>query len=350
MDRGSTKTCKDTIGNRDGFNNLEIFERYEQRPSITGEQLSGSTVIRKMVDYPMGNGSWQAPDPRTVYPLRSNAQLIEDAWEALSKTNPSKAHVSIPQVIGELKDVPSLVKGYGETLLKSAATGYLSWRWCVAPMMSDIQKMATFVKASNKRFDELRHLRDGNSMRKRVSLGTAATEVVGARTLLHSNNYTQYGKPTTRFTKRVWATVQWKLDPSSDIPQMSDPDLRRFADRISAGITSHGALETAWALCPWSWFIDWFSNVGDIISATDNSVPCTWDGICVMQHTRSDMSTTLDPVGSSTWGTINGTYKHWFERKDRQLAYPAIPFPLPSLPTLDGGKLSILASLAALRR
>jgi hypothetical protein len=127
-------------------------------------------------------------------------------------------------------------------------------------------------------------------------------------------------------------------------------EMRNFARRLSAGITNHGALETAWELTPWSWFIDWFSNVGDIVAATNNTVGCSWGRIAFMRTTKTWCDYEFDPSGSSSWVTFNGWYDVDWTRKERHSVFPIVPVPLPSLPAIDGRKLSILLSLAALRR
>jgi hypothetical protein len=348
---GVQDSCLSEYNKREDANPLSIYHIEKQIPFLNGQRFSSGGVLeREFIGYPIGNHTDAIPDPRTYFGTPSNAQLIEDAWTILSKTNPSQPHVSVPTALGELKDLPSLVKGWGDGLLKAAAKGNLSWRWAVKPMISDVRKLADFVNAANKRLAELRKLRDGKTLKKRCSLGTSTANDTRTRILIHSNGAALYGQRQNFHTYTKWGSCEWKLSPDSILPSLSDADLRRFNKRVMLGITSHGVLETAWELCPWSWFIDWFSNVGDLISATNNTVGCTWGRICVMRHSKSWRTYDFDPAGSATWPTFSGWYKLQMERKERWPTIPAVPFPLPSLPLLDGGKLSILLSLAALRR
>jgi len=347
---GVRDRCEGFDGNRAGANPLSIYHITSIFPTLGGQRIVSGVLDREFIGFPIGNSSVIAPDPRTTFGTPSVAQLSTDAWEILSKTNPSRPHVNVPAALGELGDLPKLVKGWGNGLLAAAANGNLSWRWCVRPMISDVRKLANFTKTANQRLAQLRRLRDGKLLRTRCNLGTQTVQSGPTRMLIHSEGATLYAFERTASTYHKWGSAEWKILPNSNLPALSDADLKRFNNRVLLGITSHGALEAAWELVPWSWFIDWFSNVGDMLAATNNSVGCTWGRICVMRTSEGRRTYDLDPTGSSAWPTFNGWYDLRFQRKDRWPTYPIVPFPLPTLPIFDGGKLSILLSLAALRR
>lgn len=348
---GVQDSCLGFNGNREGANALSIYHITTELPFLNGQRYSGSGVLeREFIGFPIGNGGSALTDPRTVFGTPSIAELNNDAWEILSKTNPSRPHVNVPQALAELKDIPKLVKGWGDGLLSAAAKGNLSWRWAVKPMISDVQKLANFVRAANKRLAQLRKLRDGKTIRTRCNLGTQIVSSGPTRILIHSEGAALYAQRRIVSHFNKWGSAEWKLLPDSNLPNLSDADLDRFNKRVALGITAHGVLETAWELVPWSWFIDWFSNVGDMLAATNNTVGCTWGRICVMRTSETRTTYDFDPVGSDTWPVFSGWYNCRFQRKERWPTYPIVPVPLPSLPILDGGKLSILLSLAALRR
>ena len=349
---GSYDDLKGFKGTRTVVNPLTIIHYTKEIPFLGGQQRDPVTnaLIREYVGYPIGNYATNPPDPAAFYSAISNAQKNQFAWEILAKTNPSRPHVSVPTFLAELRDIPKLVKGYGDGIIRSVANGNLSWRFAIAPTIGDLRKMCNFAEAVNKRLRYLRKLRDGKTIRKRVPLGASADVVNGGRILIHSQGSTLYAKRTTTYNYTLWGSAEWKLKPDSALPSMSDAELKNFAKLLSAGITTHGALETAWALCPWSWFVDWFSSVGTLVSATNNAVGCTWGRIALMRQLEARHVYEFDPVGSSTWPTFTGWYDQRILRKERYVVAPTIPVPLPYLPVIDGGKLSILLSLAALRR
>jgi hypothetical protein len=348
---GEEKSLTGVVGERDVVNPLLIISRKKVIPLLVGSLLtSGGAVSRTFDRFPIGNHNSVHRDPSIDTGSMSNAKLIEYAWEILAKTNPSRPHVSVPTVLAELRELPQLVRGYGQSLIRSAASANLSWRWAVKPMISDVQKLLQFAKASNERLNELRNLRDGKMLRKRCHLDTQVVTHPKTRLSCHSEGGAVYCQRQYVTSWNTWGSAEWKVLPDSVLPKLDDRGLQALADRVAAGITSHGALETAWELMPWSWLVDWFSNVGTMIQATNNTVGCTWNRIAVMRRSLCRTTFEVDPIGTATWISFQGWYDCHVERKERWRTYPAIPFPLPSLPVIDNGKWSILLSLAALKR
>jgi len=347
---GQRDSCQSEYGKRDVANALSIYHIKTQFPLLFGQRIVSGVLDREFIGFPIGNNTVAPTDPRTVFGTPSVAQLSSDAWEILAKTNPSRPHVNVPAAIGELQDLPRLVKGWGDSIIRDIAQGNLSWRWAVKPMISDVRKLANFTKTANQRLKQLERLKHGKVMRRRCNLGAQTVASGPTRSLIHSEGATIYAFARSVSEYQKWGSAEWKILPDSVLPQLDDVELDRFNRRVALGITTHGALEAAWELTPWSWFIDWFSNVGDMLAATNNSVGCTWGRICVMRTSYSRTTYDLDPVGTSSWPTFDGWYDLEFQRKERWPTYPIVPVPLPTLPIFDGGKLSILLSLAALRR
>lgn len=347
---GDWKEMDDHIGNFEVVNPLDLRHYTKVSPCLNGTLYGPrGNVIRKFTTYPLAYHSTTIPDPREVFPKPDLATLSNFAWDILAKTNPSSPHVNMLAFVGELKDLPSLVRDWGRDLLRKVAKGYISWRWAVKPMIGDVEKLCTFVESSNRRFLELRQLRDKKVLRRKVMLSSDQSSSKPTRVLLHSEGAMIYGWRTNVYTRKVWGTANWKVRSDSDIVNMDDKDLIRFTRRTMHGINSIGALEAAWELTPWSWFIDWFSNVGTMISATNNAVGCSWHRLALMLTSTTEVRFEIKPAENPAWVTLDGQFEWKFRRKERYPVFPVIPVPLPYLPILTGGKLSILAALAALR-
>lgn len=332
-------------------NPLSIQHITKYVPLLNGIQLgTGGVPQYELTDLPIGYHTVNPRDPHADVGVPSNATLQALAWEILSKTNPSRPHVSVPTFVGELRDLPQLVKGWGDGLLRSIARGNLSWRFCVRPMMGDVRKLLDFASASDKKLAQLRKLRDTKFLRTRCSLGAGTMTPTSGNALVHSAHGPIRCNARNITTWKMWGSAEWKLHPSSVLPDYSDEQLESFARRLTLGITSYGALETAWNLLPWSWLVDWYSNVGSMIQALNNTVHCTWGRIGVMRTSKTIGYFDFPPTQKPAWITFNGWFDWQHERKERWPTSPAVPFPLPSLPILDGGQWSILLSLAALRR
>lgn len=351
MTVGAEKECDDIIGNFGNVNTFSLHDHVKQTPSLNGTVYTSSGAVHSIWEnYPIGYWPNSVALPSVVYPDPNLAQLQDIGWQVLAACNPAQSHVNVPQQLGELKDLPSMVRGWGQGLIADCAKGYLSWRWCLKPMISDVRKLIQFVETANKRFRELRRLRDVGYIRKRCNLGTETFSGDPYDVLLHSEAITINGRRRNHFTRKRWGSVSWKVQPSSPILDMEDKELMEFTRRTMLGINSYGALSAAWELVPWSWFLDWFSNTGTLISASNNAVGCTWSRVCLMETTTSVAKIQLREDEPKWKRNIWDVPFDWRRvHKARYPAVPIIPFPTPYLPTLTGRHWSILASLAALR-
>jgi hypothetical protein len=349
---GVDESCDDVVGNRDGVNHFVKNTRVTHYPCLNGVRYDPTTGVKahEFVGFPIAD-QITVFDPINHWGGLTGIDLNNLAWSILAGTNPSVPHVSVPTIIGELKDLPSLVKVRGDGFLRKVAQSHLSWRWAVRPMLSDLRKLCNFARAFDNRLAELYSLRDGRVMKRRCHLGRSEA-IIGAETnhWYHAGfGVLLQGPLHHHLVKEVWGTAQWKLAPDAMLPQMGFGPLKSLANRLNYGITSHEALATAWELTPWSWLIDWFSNIGDVIAATNNSLDLHWQKICVMRRMFRNIDAKVDRSISTPWITLDSDYVLWYERKERYPCTPVLPFPFPTLPIIDGGKMSILASLAALR-
>lgn len=346
---GDWKTTQDHVGNFQVVNPFEVQHNFKVSPFLNGRLLNSSGgLLREFTSFPLGYHSTAVPTPRTKFPAPSTAQLIDWAWEILAKSNPSSPYVNMTAFIGELKDLPSLVRGWGSGLLRDAAQGYISWRWAVRPMISDLRKLYNFSKAAENRLRELQTLRDGKGLRRRVMLASDQLATNPVNVTIHSQGALLGASRTDVYTRKAWGTAVWKVAADSDLPMMDDDELDQFNKILMRGANTHGDLEALWELCPWSWFVDWFSNVGTIMQATNNSIGCSWHRLAVMITSTTEIRFELAKT-NPTWVTLSGDFDWRYVLKERYPVFPAIPIPLPTLPFLTNGQLSILGSLAALR-
>jgi hypothetical protein len=344
---GETRHCLDTVGNFPKPNPLDLSIVTVKRPNLDGELWSGSNLIRKLVSYPIDLVP-APPDPRSKFPVFDEIDRSSLAWDLLSRTNISQPHISVPTFVGELKDLPSLVRGWGSNLLSKIAKGHLTWRWAVRPMIGDIRKLLMFQAAVNRRCLDLSIMRVQRYVKRKASLdGQTITEGPVSVFAHTSSGFTAKYDRTRTFTSKVWGSVKWKLDPSVVLPEL-DSELYNYAWRLTFGITTHELLATLWELTPWSWFIDWFTGIGKIIAATNNTIKATWAELCIMR-TSLCRETFVKTTGWPAWCTTDSDNTQTHERKERWPSTPLLPF-IPSLRPLVSLKAwSILASLAALR-
>jgi hypothetical protein len=336
---GPYESCEDTVGEFETSNRFDLVRIFTHFPTVTG----AGEFVGYPIQYHPG-----PDDPRGAWPAYNLADKNALAWEILAKTNPSVPEVNVPAYLGELKDIPGTMKGWGRSLLRDAAAGYISWQWAVKPLVNDLAKLYNFQRSVDNRMKELYALRDGRTLKRRCSLVRASSRTV-TNPICHGIRFILQCQRAVVMRTESWGTAEWKLMPDSKLPTLGYAPLEGLARTSAAGINSYGALEAAWELTPWSWLVDWFSNVDTCIHASNNSLGLTFGRISLMRTSTSESSyvNVSGPIPSQY--TLSGWYVEEMTRKERFPVFPVIPVPLPTLPLLTGRQLSILGALAILK-
>lgn len=361
----------DVVGHPDQDNGLTIRKVFTRVHIIDGEEwyYPPSGPPRLSSKYTACPSNW-APSPKSgtsQWALPTESDLLAKAPTIVARCNPSAPTVGVPTFIGELRDVPGsimdplvgfnklrnivpTVKNWGTMILRGVAAGYISWRWAIKPMVRDIENMCNFVEASNRRYQLLRKLATSSSVRTRCGLGTV-TSSLSEQVTVESQRATYIAYRDTYFEKSEWATVRWRMNEITSrywAEHNGYEPMLAHARNLCLGTTSQEALATLWELTPWSWFADWFGNIGDCIAAANNSAGCYPISICFMRRTWT--KSTYRPKTKSSWIRIsNDPQEHEVDK--RRFLVPLVGYLLPSfsLPILTGKQWAILGSLAALK-
>lgn len=361
---GLREECQDVLYNFDGVNPLSLYQRQTSYPVLDGYQLKvGGGINRRITAFPF---SYQPGpiDPRVQYPALLPTEISDLAWETLARTNPNTPSVHVPQFIGELKDFFELIKGRGASLIKQAAQGYLSWRWVLKPLWSDLQSMLRFQRAVNQRAEMFHNLQNGKEIRKRVKLRSRTVVGNPVSVTVHSIGPLITGKYRVESREDVWGTATWKIARKTRLPRLgririgdnAPPEgqlgwhgQEKFLRAIESGSANltHESLVTAWELCPWSWLIDWCTSYGDILAATRNAIPVTWSNVAIMRRTQSQR-VYYDIGTDASWTLLNKSGYHVESATRKERFSPLLlPFSLPCfMPLIEDGHWQILAALA----
>lgn len=343
------QTTDDVVGNYPNPNGFYSITRTRGPVCLlSGQKYLTTPPYSLDKEYAGAPCTWSAnaTDPPSWSP--SSLELGNFAFEVKERTNPSRPHVSVPTIIGELKDIPSLVRKHGDSLLKRVADSHLTWRWAVRPMLSDVWKMLIFLDAFEERARQIKNLSNAGKSSSRVGLGSTAvttslTDVVIESTL---GEVITCGRTQT-ITTHTWGSCRWKTTDLSYIP-VSKRHRNQLVNRLMYGITSYESLAATWELLPWSWFADWFFGIGDMISANNNTLQLTSGSFCIMRTgtCRVDYHVKSKPA----WVTCSSLPRPSLTvKKQRFVSALAVP-PLPSLaPLVTADKWLILASLFAVK-
>lgn len=193
-----------------------------------------SKKIRSMSTYYSG--------PVMLGELRETIRLIKSPASALR------------QKTGIFADRMSRIKRQNNTWSNAAAETWLEYAFGVVPLISDITGIA---KAAQDIVDEgVKRLSFTGHSEAKVSQSVYWTSISPS----FSCDYTR----TTTDKYQAIYTVGYKVDI-----QASNA-IDRIIDRGGFNLTE--VVPTAWELVPWSFLIDYFSNIGDVLEASSTSL------------------------------------------------------------------------------
>lgn len=310
-----------------------------------------------LVKYVGGFHSPQDPDfgsgvsMSTLTPFLINSSLhypSMDGWgdAAYSKTKPKLEQAGAGVFLAELRDAPRMLrttstffhdlwKGAGGSTTtkimspKKTADHFLNHQFGWIPFVSDIGKFYNTFDQSAALISRLAH-QNGTYVRKQRTLEEETTEQVlatGTGVKLFPNtsfNGPFFGHgpwfpastPATwqlheEIYSRVYAVGRFKYyRPEFDL---ADPDYMSRINGLKRQLTLYGlriSPSNIYKATPWTWAIDWVSNLGDQIDRANDALvdSVAADYLYVMQHRR------IRRVFTQELPFVNGTVRLIFSR------------------------------------
>lgn len=337
--------CTDEFGVHDGaFNTDHVY----MTGSVNGKFPPTGLPFRDFTNWVPSGLRITAGTPVSHLPIPSLPLITDAAVRALSVTNPSRPAIDLPISILELKDLPDLVRDFGRGLLRRFADGNLRYQFAVKPMLSDLNKLLNFTDSVDKQQQILEGFGRGAVIRKATIFRGSAQTRPDTISVAHSSpSEFQFSVRNTMNTTSVhrWGYVLWTPNVPKFNKILGDKAFaRRLARDIALGLTVDAS--TAWELMPWSWLVDWFSNMGDWIASNRSMIPVTpgTPSICTTWRSENFWVNTNNAAGIPH-GTFSFVRKSVTKRREKASAF----FPSANLPLLTGRQVGILASLAAVR-
>lgn len=193
--------------------------------------------------------------------------------KAIAATKPGQPDFSAPTFIGELRE--GLPRMAGMSLLRDrvdiarrSGREYLNVEFGWRPLIDDLRAIGRTIKDSS----EIRasYLRGSGALQRR-SWGLPEETLSGISTVSGTawyagNTVTCNTTASWTQTKRVWfrGRFRYYIADGDDIAARFER-WNQYGNRL-AGLSYHDLPSTVWELAPWSWFVDWFADVGDLIS------------------------------------------------------------------------------------
>lgn len=274
-----------------------------------------------------------------------------------NKFRPVKPKVDLGTFTAELREFKDLFKlSFKNGKLKGAAGAYLNYKFGWTPFIHDIIKAINLTKELDKHIGYVR--KNNNKWLKRR--GTLFDKI---ETSFVEHAYTtifpglpapfySLGHPpnsckvTTVSHDRCWFEAMWKFY----IPDLqSDTADSIFTSKLLRKLYGlEASPSVAWEVLPWSWLVDWFSNVGDNVSNFSNSM---YDNLVaryayVMRH-RTLHFITEESVPMNGGPALNCSNVNFCEVKQRAAASP-YGFSV-DWPDFSASQLAILTALGIQR-
>lgn len=313
-------TYRDENVNYDSYT-LHTVDKTRRTQSVTGCHMPFTASATRFT-----NGAW--------FPaLSASDYIILDAYgtTAISRTSPTNPHAEVLTMVGELyRDGLPTAMGIKSLRDRDLAAEFLNFEFGIKPLVSDIRKLHRSLTESKKILDQ--YYRDsGKLVRRRyefpeqidttleVTPGvyptpTGATAIYGGDTGLRRK------RTTTR--SRVWfsgAFTYYAHRPTKSVQGIWD-QIQEY-NHLLGLMPSASAI---WNLLPWSWAIDWVTNMGDIMN---NLTMFSNDGLVlaygyVMEHKIRDIEYNLSEIRCLPDNWINSTQRFRTEVKCRRRATP----------------------------
>jgi len=248
--------------------------------------------------------------------LRDSSLANANAYGATAwkRSRPGNPVAGISNFLLELRDIPRLPLRLFMQLknFRSLGNEYLNVNFGWLPFVSDVRKMYQLYRTIDTRLAQIVRDNGKGVHRRRIikdeSSKTLTNTAGGGNFPFHGWAHAPgisapgYGKVeifTTTYEK-VWFVGRFRYY----IPDIGSSEWTKRATRALYGVNV--TPEVLWNALPWSWLIDWFTNLGDIVSnASSNAVDnLTADYAYIMREFKSS----TEWVGTGWCGT-NSTWK-----------------------------------------
>jgi hypothetical protein len=301
------------------------------------------------------SGAWQrikytgpilAVTPQdALFPSSSSSNLTLKGTEAIARCKPTNSVASLATTIAETirEGLPHIVGADNweskTKLAKDAGDEYLNVQFGWLPLVSDVRN-ASYALANAHKILEAYERNSGRAVRRRYEFpvekseqtefisGYNGVDLEGAHYIPNITHDLSKPSPSlfkhTKFYRKTWFSGSFTYHLPVGYKS------RNWLTRVSAEAGPLLGLdispETLWNVAPWSWAVDWFSNLGDVIS---NLSDWSADGLVmrygyIMEHTLQEITYYLDgPTRNKPYGQVFASpVTFQLETKRRQKASP----------------------------
>lgn len=187
---------------------------------------------------------------------------------ARNSADPGTPTDDFGQAIAEIRDLPKLLQIAGNNLLAKLGGSYLNYSFGWKPFLKDLRALMNIAYILEKRVQFLKK-NEGLIVHRRRPLFTYSGTPSSSRSLTFSGAVS-YGT-----TAPVGGTYPITDDYKVSAWYVSNLKYRLLFDTtnwqqnkpfVAALMSLRPDFKLIWDICPWTWFIDYFSNIGDLVA------------------------------------------------------------------------------------
>lgn len=282
--------------------------------------------------------------------------LQSDSWyatELIKRTNPGRPSIQAVVSALELRELPGMLKEAYDIRqnklfrfisrkafrrLKIAAKLNLLIQFGILPLLSDLEKLGNFQDLVSARQRELERMRD-RGLRRTLTLDILSDIQTQTAPLMGNELVTRIRRVTVK------GHIRWySIAPLPTAPK----EMRSLATKAVRGTDLD--LDAFYQLMPWSWLLDYFTNLGDYIATVKNVIPCTHSKPSIM--VEWDIQSTFD-ANAITSGSGSKAVTRYLDAGDFRYSHkrrtPTNAAVSANLELLTPQQTSILGSLSIVK-
>lgn len=291
-------------------------------------------------------GASGTPDLLAYTARGSNSRNQENnllVAELLAGTNPFRYEYSVPVAIKELVEVSQMFSLAAKTFTAFFGGAYLNYRFGWSAFAKDIEALCGLTTAIERRVREFNSLAEHGSLRRNMKLGKLTDEESIYNKLIYSSGGVSV-RVTNRIrrSRKVWGSVTWKVNSGVVLP-VKPLEQFNLAVRSALDLDALDAA-TVWELIPWSWLVDYFTNIGNSLKARGHRLEVTPHDICIMREFETHED--YEPTSWSQSLTLGGNGFHYRTLKTRDV-WPPGTYPRPALPLISLEQWKVIVALMA---
>lgn len=286
---GGYNECWDEVGSKSDIHSLDI-----EHVNFTYGTYSGKDGFA----YTAHNCSFGTSEVPTVSRTRPAPSENAQMSHVIASTAPYVPSWNGINALIETKDfrhLPSQLRDIGYKWLdkygpgakaKSIADAHLIGTFGFLPFVNDLKSLLKFQDASDKRVSSFKGLTgpQGRSYSRQTDLDTSSLVDYGTRYFSGHYAASEQFRLKLQTVRKSWGSVNWRI-PKDHMPPEGSGREKLLAATIANGLWL--TPDTLWQALPWTWLIDWFSNIDDFIKISGNVLGASSGQYCLMTTDRT---------------------------------------------------------------